>query len=287
MINKCGNIQTFLGCDADYNSADLVIFGAPYDGTTTNKPGARFGPAAMRADSWGLESYSPYCERDLEDFAIYDAGDLDLPMGDSNPVLERIEAAITDIAKDGKIPLMLGGEHLVTLGAIRALHRVHPDLHIIHFDAHADLRDEYIGNKLSHSTVIRHCWDLLGDNKIFQFGIRSGERAEFDWAKNHTVLRKFDLAGLDDILGNIIGRPIYFTLDLDVLDSGIFWGTGTPEAGGISFAELLAGIGKFAGQNLVGADIVELAPNLDISGQSTATACKILRELILTITKER
>jgi len=273
MLNKTGNVQTFLGCTADYADADIVIFGAGYDGTTSNRPGSRFAPSTMRAESWGLESYSPYLEHDLEDCKIYDAGDLELYGRSPAAMLEIVEAVADEIAADGKIPLMIGGEHLVTLGAVRALAKRHPDLHIIHFDAHADLRQDYLGEELSHATVMRRCYDIVGAGRIFQVGIRSGTRDEFE----------FKLKQLAQSLDGFMEKPVYFTLDLDVLDPSIMAGTGTPEAGGMTFLELLNDIVHLKNFNIVGADVVELAPNYDPSGVSAATACKILRELLLTL----
>ena len=176
---------------------------------------------------------------------------------------------------------MIGGEHLVTLGAVRAVFERYPDLHVIHFDAHADLREEYLGATLSHATVLHRVWDLVGDGKIFQFGIRSGERAEFAWGKDHVTTRKFDFEGLEEVIEKLKGKPVYFTLDLDVLDPSVFPGTGTPEAGGVSFLQLLDAVMKVGELNLVGCDINELSPPLDASGASTAVALKVLRELLL------
>lgn len=281
MLNKTGNMQTFLGCDDPYDEAKIVIFGAPYDSTTSNRPGARFGPAAMRHDSHGLETYSPYQDADLEDAAIYDAGELELPFGRPEPALDAVEAATAQILADDKIPIMLGGEHLVTLGAIRAAAAKYPNLHIIHLDAHADLREEYLGQNLSHATVIRRCHDILGDGKIYQFGIRSGAKEEFEWAKTHAALEKFGLIGFANMAKSLGDAPVYFTLDLDVLDPSAFPGTGTPEAGGVTFTELLAAMMHLKQLNVVGCDLVELAPHLDTTGISTAMACKILRELLL------
>ncbi|MCL2854046.1 MAG: agmatinase [Defluviitaleaceae bacterium] len=280
MLNKTGNVQNFLGCDASYDDAQIVIFGAPYDATTSNRPGTRFAPATMRQESYGLETYSPYLDKDLEDdVKVYDAGDLEL-YGGAEGVLNTIEQTTAEIAADGKTPLMLGGEHLVTLGAVRALAKKHPNLHIIHFDAHTDLRDEYLGEKLSHATVMRRCHDILGDGRIFQYGIRSGTKEEFYWARQHIAngVQPKMVAEL-----SALNAPFYFTLDLDVLDPSIFAGTGTPEAGGISFEELRHNLTFLRDLNIVGCDIVELAPNYDPSGVSTATACKVLREILLTI----
>lgn len=284
MLKK--NIETFLGCDCEYQEADMVIFGAPFDSTTSYRPGARFGSRAIRMESFGLETYSPYQDKDLTDYHVFDSGDLELCFGSPESALAEVQQRTEVILNDGKLPVMLGGEHLMTLGAVRAMHQKYPDLCIIHLDAHTDLREDYLGAPLSHASVLRRCWDLLGDGRIWQFGIRSGERAEFTWAKQHTFLHPFNLEGIDKAVAEIGNRPLYFTLDLDVLDPAFFCGTGTPEAGGASFAELLAAIQTIGKARVVGCDVMELAPTLDQSGASTALACKIVRELLLALNKK-
>lgn len=281
------NIETFLGCDSTWEAADIVLFGAPFDSTTSFRPGARFGSSAMRHESFGLETYSPYQDKDLTDCRIFDSGDLELCFGSAELALGDIEARAQEILAAGKLPLLLGGEHLVTLGSFRAVHKRHPAVHIIHFDAHADLREDYLGATLSHACVIRRCHDLVGDGRIHQFCIRSGERAEFRFAKAHTDLHPFDFAGLEELTQRLAqrGTPVYFTIDLDCLDPAVFPGTGTPEAGGVTFPQLLEAIRLVARTNVVGADVNELAPMLDPSGVSTATACKVLRELLLALSK--
>lgn len=279
------NIETFIGCDSCYKDASIVLFGAPFDSTTSYRPGARFGPAAMRHESYGLETFSPYQNTDLTDYAVFDSGDLELCFGSSEQALSDIEARANTILDDGKFPLLLGGEHLVTLGAVRAVAQRHPDLHIIHFDAHADLRDDYLGAKLSHACVLRRCHDLLGDGRIHQFCIRSGDREEFAFAAAHTEMHRFTFDGLKELTDALrqSQTPVYLTIDLDCLDPSVFPGTGTPEAGGVTFLQLLDAIRMVSGVNLVGADVNELAPMLDASGVSTATACKVLRELLLAL----
>ena len=279
MLNK--NTETFLGCDNGYEESEIVIFGAPFDSTTSFRPGTRFASRAMRAESYGLETYSPYQDLDLEDYAVFDAGDLELCFGDTNLALKDIEDITRTILNDGKLPMMIGGEHLVTLGAVRAAHEKYPDLHIVHFDAHADLRDDYLGAKLSHASVIRRCHEIVGDGKIYQFGIRSGDREEIRWGKDHVTTRFFDFETLDDVIEKLKGKPVYFTLDLDVLDPSIFPGTGTPEAGGVTFSELLDAVMRVGELDIVGTDINELSPPLDTSGASTAVALKIWREWTL------
>lgn len=279
------NIETFIGCDCEYENAKIVLYGAPFDSTTSFRPGARFGPAAMRHESFGLETYSPYQDADLTDFPVFDSGDLELCFGSAEQALKDIEERAVQILQDGKFPLLLGGEHLVTLGAVRGVLDKHPDLHIIHFDAHADLRDDYLGAGLSHACVMRRCHDLLGDGRIHQFCIRSGDREEFRFAAGHTELHPFGFEGLAETVAWLREKkvPVYLTIDLDCLDPGIFSGTGTPEAGGVSFRQLLEAIQLTASARIVGADVNELAPMLDNSGVSTAAACKVLRELLLAL----
>ena len=279
MLNK--NIETFLGCDNEYGEADIVVFGAPFDSTTSFRPGTRFASRTMRGESYGLETYSPYQDKDLEDLAIFDGGDLELCFGDTEKALAAIESYTTRVLRDNKRPVMIGGEHLVTLGAVRAVARKYPELHVVHFDAHADLRDDYLGVTLSHATVLHRVWDIIGDHRIYQFGIRSGERSEFQWGRDHVTTQKFNFNGLAEVIKKLQGQPVYFTLDLDVLDPSVFPGTGTPEPGGVSFMELLEAIQQVSQLNLVGCDINELSPIYDQSGASTAVACKVLRELLL------
>ena len=279
------NVETFIACDSDFDGAQAVIFGAPFDGTTSYRPGTRFAGKQIRSESYGIETYSPYQDKDLEDIAVFDGGELELPFGNTGRVLQLIEDYTAEVLQSGKTPIMIGGEHLVTLGAVRAVAKKYPELHIIHFDAHADLRQEYLGEELSHACVLRRCHDILGDNRIFQFGIRSGDRQEFHFAKNHTYMNKFNLDTLEEVCNKLQDKPVYFTIDLDVLDSSVFPGTGTPEAGGIGFNELIRGIITVGKLKVVAADINELSPPYDPSGVSTAAACKTLRELLLAIIK--
>ena len=281
------NIETFIGCDAEYEESGIVLFGAPFDSTTSFRPGARFGSSAIRHESFGIETYSPYQDKDLLDKKVFDCGDLELSFGLPSDALSDIEEQSRKILNDGKLPILIGGEHLVTLGSVRAVFEKYPDLQIVHFDAHCDLRDDYLGAKLSHACVLRRCHELVGDGKIHQFCIRSGDRDEFLFAKDHTDMHKFNFDGLAEVCEELRknNTPVYFTIDLDCMDPSLFCGTGTPEAGGVTFTELLNAILTVSKTNIVGADINELAPMLDQSGASTAVACKVLRELILSINK--
>lgn len=279
--------KPFMAMDDSYESSKTVVFGIPFDGTTSYRPGTRFGPSHVRAESEGIETYSPYLDMDLEDFSIHDAGDLYFPLGDVKAVLKTIETYTDCLVSDDKLPVMIGGEHLVTLPVVKSLYKKYNNLQIIHLDAHADVREDYMGQPLSHATVIRRISDFISTNNIHQFGIRSGEKAEFEWAKRNTNFNPFTLEGIKRIKEKILNEPVYITIDLDVLDPSIFPGTGTPEPGGVTYRELIGALVALSDLNIVGADIVELSPHYDSTGSSTAVACKTLRELTLAILKER
>ena len=284
-MNKFSNINTFMGMENPYDKSDIVVYGAGFDGTTSNRPGARFASSSMRPEFYGLETYSPILELDLEDFKICDMGDLDLSIGDTDKVLQEIYEGTKQIIQDNKIPFMIGGEHLVTLPAFKAVYEKYEDVYILHFDAHTDLREEYNNNKNSHATVIKRIWDIVGDNKIYQFGIRSGTKEEFDFSlkENHTYMEVGNINTFKDIVDKLEYKKIYITIDLDVFDPSIFPGTGTPEPGGVTYREFenIFSILKNSNVDIVGCDIVELSPDYDNTKVSTVLACNVLRELAL------
>jgi agmatinase len=258
-------------------SGAICLLGAPFDSTTSYRPGSRFGPAAIREASYGLETFSPAQIADLEDCSFTDRGDLELPFGDPVPALALIEQATREILSEGNTPFLLGGEHLVSLGAIRAAADAFGDLMVIHLDGHADLRDDYLGQKLSHATVMRRVCDLVGPERIRQIGIRSCTRQEHGLA--------VDLASLPEQIAMRTGqRPCYLTCDLDILDPSVLPGTGTPEPGGLTFQELVAILISIMTRcRVVGLDVVELAPQLDPSGVSAVVAAKVVRECIIAL----
>lgn len=255
----------------------ICLAGAPFDSTASYRPGARFGPEEIRKASFGLETFSPEQEHDLEDCAFMDMGDLELPFGDPSPALAMIEAAADALMDQGKLPFLLGGEHLVSLGAIRAAAGRFPDLKIVHLDAHADLRDDYLGQRLSHASVIRRAIDLLGPDRVRQFGIRSCTREEYPLMRDLA-------AGVPEIIAWAGRSPCYLTCDLDILDPAVFPGTGTPEPGGIPFQDLSETLVRLiGGLRVVAMDVVELAPNMDATGVSSIAAAKIVRECIIAL----
>lgn len=283
--NSFFNMGRFMEMESEYEESDVVVFGVGFDGTTSNRPGTRFASSAMRSEFYGLETYSPLLDLDLQDFNICDIGDLELSIGDTEKVLDEIYEETVNILNDDKFPFMIGGEHLVTLPAFKAVYEKYNDVYVLHFDAHTDLREEYNNNKNSHATVIKRIWDMTGDGKIFQFGIRSGTKEEFNFAlkERHTYMETHTIDTFWKIVSTLGGKNVYLTIDLDVLDPSIFPGTGTPEPGGISYRqfEQIFKVLKNSNINLVGCDIVELSPDYDRNNVSTIVACKILRELSL------
>lgn len=279
------NKYIFDAIKTEYNEAPIVICGIPYDGTCSNRPGTRFGPSELREEILGLETYSPYQELDMTNFSYCDIGNLDLPIGNNQNVVAKIYEDYKDLLSDDKKILTLGGEHLITYPVVKAHLEKYSDLHIIHLDAHTDLRDTFFGEELSHATVIKLIYNIMGSGKIYQFGIRSGTKAEFDFGKKYTNLQFNTLEGIELFLEEIGNKPVYLTIDLDVLDPSIFPGTGTPEPGGASFNELINFLLSLSNLNIVGADIVELSPHYDASGVSNVVAAKVLREVALLMAK--
>lgn len=268
--------RNWMGQNEDYASSDIVMLGMPFDGTVSYRSGSRFAPEQIRLASWGLEEYSPNFDKSLEDVNFHDAGDLEFPLGNTYKSLELIEKNVEEIYKDGKRVFGVGGEHLVTLPEIKAVSKYYKDLAIVHFDAHTDLREEYLGEEMSHSAVIRHASKIVGPENIKQIGIRSGMKEEWEFMKeNGTLIHEY--AQLDVLKG----KKIFVTVDLDVLDPSVMPGTGTPESGGMQFNELIGWFKYLKNFDIIGADVVELAPDYDASGVSTAVATKVIRELLM------
>lgn len=280
-MNNQPNI--FMALDSNFEESSIVLFGAPYDGTVSYRPGTRFAPQAIRQESFGIETYSPYQNKDLEDLKVFDYGDLELPMGNREKALDIIYKKAKEIIDNNKIPFMIGGEHFVTLPAFKAVLEKYNDLVLIQFDAHADLRNDYLGEELSHACVMQRCYQIMKSKELYQFGIRSMTKDEHDFANKHTVLEKFSANTVLEVKEKIKDKPVYITIDLDVLDPSIFSGTGTPEPGGLTYKELQKAILDMRGLNIVGLDVNELSPDYDHSKVSTITACKVIRELLMIV----
>ena len=272
----------FEGCVAPFETAGIVLFGAGFDGTSSYRPGSRFAPTAIRAETlYSQENYSPYFQKDLTDLPLHDLGDIDIPFGDKELTLRRIRETAVTLLTAGKKPLAIGGEHLISLPLIEATLEKYPDLRIVQLDAHLDLMDELFGERISHGTVMRRAHDLLGDGRIYQTAIRSGSREEYEFASEHTRLFQFNVNGFCKTAEELAGFPVYVTIDLDAFDPALLPGTGTPEAGGIFFPEFIRFLEALLPLNIIGGDMVELSPQIDPTHNSTIVAAKALREILM------
>ncbi|WP_226036263.1 agmatinase [Aquibacillus saliphilus] len=277
--------KVFIMSRPSADKADAIIYGMPMDWTVSFRPGSRFGPNRIREASLGLEEYSPYMDKHMEEVNYFDAGDIPLPFGNPGRSIDMIQDYVDKILDQGKFPLGLGGEHLVSWPVIKSVYQKYPDMALIHIDAHADLREEYEGEPLSHSTPVRKTCELIGPENVYSFGIRSGSREEFQYAKDSGMyMARYDVAEpLSQVLPKLKGRNVYVTIDIDVLDPAFAPGTGTAEAGGITSKELLKAIQLIAQSdvNVVGADLVEVAPIYDPTEQTAIAASKFVREILL------
>ncbi len=273
--------QTFISAKAPLKEAMAVILGCPYDGSASFRPGARFGPSAIRRASWGIETYSPYFNKDLGQFSIHDMGDLEFPLGEKKISLDLIRKAVRKILSSNKFPILLGGDHLITLPIVEELVKKYPDLHLIHIDAHTDLREDYLGEALSHSTVMRRVANRLGKGRLFQIGIRSGTKEEFKLAKEMKSMVSPFPSSLRSMVRKLGNRPVYVSLDLDVIDPGLLPGVGTPEPGGLTFQGLISLLKALHPLHVIGFDLVELTPDYDPTQISSVTASVIIREMTL------
>ena len=273
--------STFISAKASFPESTAVILGCPFDGTASFRPGARFGPSAIRKASWGIETFSPYLVRDLMSLSVHDMGDLELPLGDKKISFRFIRDALRKILSDKKIPVILGGDHLVTLPVVEEMLRVYPQLHLVHLDAHTDLREDYLGETLSHSTVIRRVLGSLKKGRLFQLGVRSGTEDEFRLAKKARTIVSLRQPSVRSMVKRLKNVPVYLSLDLDVIDPSLLPGVGTPEPGGLTFREFIALLKELLPLHVVGFDLVELTPDYDPSQVSSVTASVILREMIL------
>ena len=273
--------KNFLSASASFRDSETVLLGCPYDGSASFRPGARFGPSAIRKASWGIETFSPYWGRDLSELSIHDMGDLELPLGEKKTSLDLIRKALRTILSEKKFPISLGGDHLITLPMVEEIAQVYPHLSLVQIDAHTDLREDYLGEALSHSTVMRKVADCLGEGRLFQLGIRSGTQEEFKLAKKMKSIVSTDRGSLRSMVKHLKNRPVYVTFDLDAIDPGLLPGVGTPEPGGLTFQEFISLLKELQPLHVIGFDMVELTPDYDPTQVSAVTASVLLREMML------
>ena len=272
---------TFISAKASFPESTAVILGCPFDGTASFRPGARFGPSAIRKASWGIETFSPYSDRDLTSLRVHDMGDLDVPLGDKKISFRLIQDGLRKILSARKFPILLGGDHLISLPVVEEMLRVHPHLQLVHIDAHTDLREDYLGETLSHSTVMKKLLGPLGKGRLSQIGVRSGTEEEFRLARRLKTIVSPRQGSVRSMVKRLKNLPVYISLDLDVIDPSLLPGVGTPEPGGLTFQEFIALLKELRSLHVVGFDVVELTPDYDPSQVSSVTASVILREMIL------
>lgn len=276
--------NSFLCSSNNYENSKVVLAGIPMDFTVSFKPGSRFGPGKIREVSVGLEEYSVYQDKNLFNKVFCDIGDLELPFGNVDKCIDMIYEFAKNVFKDGKTPIFLGGEHLISFPLIKAAKEIYSDLVVLHFDAHADMRDDYLGEKLSHATVMRRVGEIVGFNNLYQFGIRSGSEDEILFAKkNGNMFFVYEMENIFETIKKLKNKKVYLSIDIDVVDPAFAPGTGTPEPGGLTSSQLLEIILKMKNLSIVGADVVEVSPYYDISDRTSLLAAKIVRELILLI----
>jgi agmatinase len=279
---KLSFIETnYISASASFEKSRAVILGCPYDGSASFHPGARFGPSAIRRASWGIETFSPYSGRDLSQLSVHDMGDLELPLGEKKLSLTLIRKALRKILSEKKTPISLGGDHLITLPIVEEVLRVYPSLYLLQIDAHADLREDYLGETLSHCTVMKRVLDRLGKGRLFQVGIRSGTEEEFELARRIKSIVSVDQDSPRSMVKRLRNKPVYLSLDLDVIDPSLLPGVGTPEPGGFTFQEFISLLKKLQPLHVIGFDVVELTPDYDPTQISAITASVMLREMIL------
>jgi len=279
-------MSNFLG----YHSREIIpgrpaLLGCPLDLTSTYRSGSDAAPDCIRAVSESIETYSPLLDRDLEDTPFSDLGDVPLQGESLKETLNKIGSSVAAILERRAVPLCLGGEHTVTLPAIEALEDVCPGFVLLHLDAHSDLRDVYEGSRVNHATVIRRVCDIIGPSRLIQLGVRGGTREEFDWMRGNGTLIQWESGAEKVLLARVAARPVYVTLDLDVLDPAYMPATGNPEAGGWSYRDLERFITVLDLLEIIGADVVELNPALDPCLVGSIAAAKIVRELLLNMGK--
>jgi len=279
---KLSFIETnYISASASFEKSRAVILGCPYDGSASFRPGARFGPSAVRRASWGIETFSPYSGRDLSQLSVHDMGDLELPLGEKKLSLTLIRKALRKILSEKKFPISLGGDHLITLPIVEEVLRVYPSLYLLQIDAHADLREDYLGETFSHCTVMKRVLDRLGKGRLFQVGIRSGTEEEFELARRMKSIVSVDQDSPRSMVKRLRNKPVYLSLDLDVIDPSLLPGVGTPEPGGFTFQGFISLLKELQPLHVIGFDMVELTPDYDPTQVSSITASVLLREMIL------
>ncbi len=274
----------FIACTRSLPEARIVFFGIPFEGTVNLRKGAQRGPLDLRLASDSIETYSPQLGRDLEDLAMADLGDCELPAGPPRAQLDAARQEMSRFWHPGLRPVMLGGDHTATLPVLEVLASAIAELRVLHLDAHPDTRAEFMGERFNYASAMARVMEVVPPERVFQVGMRTGSREEFE--RRHpnffpaTTHVPADAVRL--ILPELRRHPVYVTIDIDILDPSEAPGTGSPEPGGLRVPELVEIIRILEAVEVVGTDLVEVAHAHDPSGRTGIAGSWILREAILT-----
>ncbi len=274
----------FIACERQLAEARIVLYGIPFEGRVNLRKGADGGPRDLRLASDSIETYSPVLGRDLEDLALADLGDCELP--DGAPPREQLDVARAEIAawwRPGLLPFMLGGDHTATVPVIEALAPHISDLRVLQLDAHPDTREEFLGERYNYASAMARVMDVIPPEQVWQVGMRTGSREEFERRRPHffPAHAGHPLEVVRRILPELQEHPLYVTVDVDVLDPSEAPGTGSPEPGGLRVPELVEIVRLLASCRVVGADLVEVAHAWDPSGRTGIAASWVIREALL------
>jgi agmatinase len=282
----------------DVDVCDVAVLGIPFDSGVTYRPGARFGSQGVRNASRLLRGYHPALDvSPFEVQQVADAGDVGCNPFDIAEAISQIEAGADEVLGSTSKLLSIGGDHTIALPLLRAMHRLHGPVALLHFDAHLDTWDTYFGAAYTHGTPFRRAWEegLLLEDKATHVGIRGplfspddlvdDARFGFEIVTAMDVLDEGRKAVADRVRSRLGDAPVYVSIDIDVLDPAFAPGTGTPEAGGLTSRELLGILRGLAGIRLVGADIVEVAPPFDHAEVTAVAAAHAAYELLALFAK--
>jgi agmatinase len=286
--------NVFSGLQRLYEKADYVVIGVPFDVTSTYRTGARFGPSAIRQASLNIETFSFRTGIDVENLKLHDLGDLTVST-DTTKTLETLELVIKDVVAAGRTPVTIGGEHTITLGIARGLGNRVSKTALVSFDAHLDLRDEFLGLKLSHTTFMRRMNEQVKPARIFEVGTRAVCKEELEYAKKAGIefittqqIRKQGSEKIATGLKTKLAKyeNVYLSIDMDVLDPAYVPAVQNPEADGLEMHILLDVLGSMCDKRIVGFDVLEIAPNYD-QGVSAIQAAKLIFEVLCCLEKAK
>ena len=292
---RFGGIATFMRLpgNSDPSDLDVAVVGVPLDIGTSNRPGARFGPRGIRSESVLIRPYNMATRAaPFDSLRIDDTGDVATNPFNLLDAVDRIERHFDELLADDVITVSMGGDHTVVLPILRAMHKVHGPVGLVHVDAHTDINDTMFGEQVTHGTPFRRAVEegLLDGDRVVQIGVRGTGYAadDFDWSREQgfrvvqaeECWHKSLTPLMAEVREKVGGGPVYLSFDIDGLDPAFAGGTGTPEVGGLTTIQGIEIIRGCAGLDLVGCDLVEVAPAYDPTGNTSLVAANLLSEML-------